>query len=101
MRPEDTSPGDVLIDVQGIFDGPAARRLEATLVRAEPGVRFRIDLTQVREFQDFAIGVLAQALTRCQADVALRGLRRHQVRMFRYFGVDAAVLGGIGLPDTA
>jgi anti-anti-sigma regulatory factor len=97
----ETSNDDVIIGLEGIFDGPVARRLEAALVRAEPGVRFRIDLTQVLEFQDFAIGVLAQGLSRCRAGVSVRGLRHHQIRMLRYFGVDAALLGHIALPDAA
>jgi anti-anti-sigma regulatory factor len=105
MRPDDavtdSVKDDVTIGLDGIFDGPAARRLEAVLARAEPGTRFRIDLAKVREFQDFGIGVLAQAITRCRARVALRGVCNHQIRMLRYFGVDEATLGAAVLPDPA
>ena len=105
MRPDDSVKDavieEVTIGLDGIFDGPAARRLEAVLARAEPGTRFRIDLAKVREFQDFGIGVLAHAITRCRARVALRGVRNHQIRMLRYFGVDEATLGAAVVPDPA
>ena len=83
---------DSPIHVSGAFDGVAARRLETLLCRAEPGATLRVDLTKVREFHDFGIAVLAQALTRCKARVKLLGLRQHQVRVLRYFGVDTAPL---------
>jgi anti-anti-sigma regulatory factor len=81
-----------VLRLEGAFDGVAARRLEALLSRAEPGARFHIDVTQVREFHDFGLAVLAQALTRCKALVTLTGLRLHQIRVLRYFGVDTAPL---------
>ena len=81
-----------VIYVSGAFDGIRARRLEALLAGAAPGARVRVDLTQVREFHDFGVAVLAQAMTRCKAHVTLLGLRRHQIRMLRYFGVDTAPL---------
>lgn len=86
--------------LSGAFDGLAARRLEALLARAEPGDHLRVDLTQVREFHDFGIAVLAQALTRCKAHVTLLGLRQHQVRVLRYFGVDTAPLERAATEDA-
>jgi anti-anti-sigma regulatory factor len=80
------------IHLSGAFDGLAARRLEATLVRAAPTVRLCIDLTQIREFHDFGIAVLAHALTRCKARVALLGLRHHQFRPLGQLGIDTAPL---------
>ena len=80
--------------------GLAARRLEALLARAEPGDHLRIDLTKVREFHDFGIAVLAQALTRCKAHVTLLGLRQHQVRVLRYFGVDTEPLERAATDDA-
>ena len=46
----------------------------------------------MREFHDFGIAVLAQALTRCKAQVTLVGLQRHQFRLLGRFGVDTAPL---------
>jgi len=89
---EDLVTDHSLIRLSGAFDGLAARSLEVLLVRAESGERFRVDFTQVREFHDFGIAVLAQALTRSKAHVTLLGLRQHQIRVLRYVGVDTASL---------
>jgi STAS domain len=86
------------IRVQGVFDTPAAQRVEDAMARVEPDVRLCVDLTQVREFHDSAIAVLAHALTTCSAEVAVRGLRHHQIRMLRYFGVDTAPLEQDAVP---
>jgi hypothetical protein len=88
------------IRLQGIFDAPAARGVEATLSRAEPHARLRVDLTHIREFHDSAIAVLAHALKRCAADVAVRGLRQHQIRMLRYLGVDTPQLEPDSVPEA-
>jgi len=80
------------IRLSGAFDGLAARRLERMLVQHEPGTRLSVDLSQICEFHDFGIAVLAQALSSCKAQVKVLGLRLHQVRMLRYFGIDVAPL---------
>jgi anti-anti-sigma regulatory factor len=98
---EDRATHPSLIRLSGAFDGLAARRLEQVLARAEPGERLRVDLTQVREFHDFGIAVLAQALTRCRAEVTLLGLRQHQVRVLRYFDIDTAPLERATTADAA
>ena len=98
---EDFEADHSLIRLSGSFDGLGARRLEAMLARAEPGACLCVDLTQVREFHDFGIAVLAQALTRCKARVTLLGLRWHQIRVLRYFGVDTAPLERASVADEA
>ena len=98
---EDFETDHSLIRMSGTFDGLRARRLEAMLARAEPGASLRVDLTQIREFHDFGIAVLAQALTRSKAQVTLLGLRRHQIRVLRYFGVDTAPLERAAVADEA
>jgi hypothetical protein len=88
------SGSERLIKCEGVFDVPAARRLEKVIASASAGEALRVDLTHVREFNDFGIAVLAQALKHGgAARVALQGLRHHQARMLRYFGVDAARFG--------
>ena len=87
-----TEDAATVMCVCGAFDGLAARRLGAVLARQEPGTRVRVDLTQVREFHDCGIAVLAEALTVCKAEVNVLGLRHHQVRVLRYFGVDTTPL---------
>lgn len=88
-----------LITCDGVFDVPAARRLEQTLANAPAGEALRVDLTRVSEFHDFGLAVLAQALKHeVVARIVLLGLRKHQIRMLRYFGVDAS---RYGLPRAA
>ena len=97
----DSDEGQVLIRLAGVFDGRAARGLEAMLARADGSMRLRVDLTQVREFHDFGIAVLANAMTHCRAQVALLGLRQHQIRVLRYCGVDTAPLERAAQADAA
>lgn len=92
--PAGDAPGEALtIRVEGIFDGASAldlrNRLEARRSETE---RIVLDFTTVREFYDFGVGVLAYSLAQRSTRlprVSLRGLRTHQLRMFRYFGVEA------------
>ncbi len=88
-----TRRGELLIEMDGVFDVPAAKRLGAALERARQGEAIRIELGQVSGFDDFGLALLAQALGETRATrVAVRGLRLHQLRILRYFGVDAARL---------
>lgn len=98
MRHPSSSP-ESIIWLEGVFDGVAAGRLEEKLLRTAPGDRILVDVTQVREFHDFGVAVLGRALTRCSAEVKLRGLRQHQVRVLRYFGVDMGPLERAVLPE--
>jgi ABC-type transporter Mla MlaB component len=80
-----------LIVLDGVFDDDAARRLEDALDSAGTGARVRLDLSRVRELHDHALALLAKVLAG-RADavrVAPLGLRRHQLRLLRYLGVDA------------
>ena len=76
-----------VIRVEGVFDAAAAQRLASALESAD-GDDVRVDLTDVREFHDFGIAMLARALSG-RHGVALSGLRQHQRRLLRYFGIDA------------
>jgi anti-anti-sigma regulatory factor len=85
---------EVLVQLDGVFDVRAARRVEKVIEDARAGDAVRVDLSRVREFHDFGIAVLAQAVKHGGAvRIALQGLRRHQARMLRYFGVDAERFG--------
>ncbi len=82
--------GELLIEMDGVFDVPAAKRLAAALERARRGEAIRIDVSRATAFEDFGLALLAQALGETSAGrVALRGLRGHQLRILRHFGVDA------------
>ena len=55
----------------------------------------RIELGRVSTFQDFGLAILAQAFGETRAGrIAVRGLRLHQLRILRYFGVDPIRLRG-------
>lgn len=81
-----------VIRFEGTFDLPSARLLENSLKRMRSGDWIRVDFTRVRVFNDFAIAVLAQALRSHGAvGATVEGLRLHQVRLLRYFGVGPEV----------
>ncbi len=81
-------PGEqVVIRVQGTFDAAAAERLARALESAPPD-EVRVDLSGIRELHDFGIATLAHALER-HGHVAVTGLSQHQLRLLRYFGIDA------------
>jgi anti-anti-sigma regulatory factor len=82
-----TKAGPLVIQADGTFDLPAAERVARELRDAD-GLEVRVDLTQVRDFHDFGVAVLARALA-SRRQVHVRGLRTHQIRLLRYLGIDA------------
>ncbi|MBX5482499.1 MAG: STAS domain-containing protein [Myxococcaceae bacterium] len=86
VKREDT-PGTITLRISGTLDGPAARQLQLRVTEADPRTSLVLDFTQVREFHDYAIGVLGHALR--ARKVQLLGLRTHHARMFEYFGISA------------
>ncbi len=90
MSKNEAERSESVLQVEGVFDIRAAKRVVEYL--GSPGLRGRVhvDLTKVTEFHDFGIGILAQALSQMRPiRVRLAGLRTHQVRMLKYFGFDA------------
>jgi hypothetical protein len=79
--------GAMVIRMDGVFDVPAAKRLARELAATDEHEQVRVDLTQVREFHDYGVTVLAQALSSMGARIDVRGLGRHHLRLLRYFGV--------------
>lgn len=78
--------GCPVLRVVGSFDRAAAWVLR-TQVEQEAGRELILDFTLVREFSDLAVAVLAHGLHACMARVRIRGLRQHEVRIFRYCGI--------------
>lgn len=75
--------------VTGKFDGACAFNL-AHRIESEPLGELALDFSQCAEFVDYGIAVLASALLSVPGKrVHLEGLRQHQLRLFKYFGVDA------------
>ncbi len=92
MPPPPMADDEVTIRVDGVFDGATAWELRHTLENSAHGGRTVVlDFSRVREFYDFGVSVLAYSLaqrSRSLPRVLLRGLRTHQHRMLRYFGVE-------------
>jgi len=80
--------GATVIRMDGVFDVPAAEQLARALDQTDENEQVRIDLTQVREFHDYGVTVLAQALSSRGARVIVRGLTQHHLRLLRYFGIE-------------
>lgn len=84
---------EITLRLEGVFDGASAWELRHRIEKlSESTRRVVLDFAQVREIYDFGVAVLAYGLAQrqaAQAPIALKGLRTHQLRMFRYFGVDA------------
>jgi anti-anti-sigma regulatory factor len=83
------NPVPYLIQAKGTFDAAAAEQVARALERSSPDARVRVDLTQVRDFQDLGVAVLARAL-QSHRRVEVSGLRLHQLRLLKYLGVDAS-----------
>jgi len=84
--------------VSGRVEGACAWELAARLAE-ERLPRAVLDFSRCHEFQDYAVAVLSQAVLGVPGlRVHLRGLRQHQERVFKCFGVDVAELSHPGEP---
>ena len=87
--------------VNGKFEGACAWDLSARLEK-EPLPELTLDFSQVAEFVDYGVAVLANALLSLPSKrINLKGLRQHQLRLFKYFGVDADELVNRGSATEA
>lgn len=78
--------GRTVIRVEGCFDRESAGLL-ARQLEASGGDELVLDFSLVSEFADLGVAALAHGLSSAERPLRLLGLRRHQVRMFRYFGL--------------
>src|SRR5690242_21145951 len=93
-RFEDVRDGArTVIRLSGTFDRGSAIELGERLEGAAGG-ELVLDFSHVREFADLGVATLAHALVGGQRRLLLRGLRQHQLRIFRYFGIDVESLQG-------
>lgn len=92
--------GRDVIRIAGVFDRASAFELRDRLEREPPG-ELVLDFSLVREFADLGVATLAHGLAGADRPLRLLGLRQHQLRIFRYFGVDVDGLGsGPGLTSA-
>jgi anti-anti-sigma regulatory factor len=80
-----------VIRLSGVFDRASASELTERL-EAERADEIVLDFSLVREFADLGVAALAHDLAGGDRRLLLRGLRQHQLRIFRYFGVDIEAL---------
>ena len=86
--------------LSGRFEGACAWDL-AKRLEQEPLSEVRLDFSQVSDYVDYGIAVVASALLALQHKrVHLQGIRQHQLRMFKYFGVDPDELAQRGVPGA-
>ncbi len=85
--------GHAVLRIAGVFDRASAFELRERLEREPPG-DVTLDFSHVREFADLGVATLAHGLTGSERRLRLLGLRQHQLRIFRYFGVDVDGLVG-------
>jgi anti-anti-sigma regulatory factor len=84
----DTEGHRTVLRLSGVFDRDSASELRELLARSA-GEELVVDFSLVREFADLGVAVLARDLASAPGRrLSLRGLRTHQLRLFRYFGVD-------------
>jgi len=85
---EEIESGLATYFVSGRFESTSAWDLAARL-RSEPRAELVLDFSRVDAFVDYSIAVLASALLSLgDKRIHLRGIRTHQLRMLRYFGVE-------------
>ncbi|HET9551860.1 MAG TPA: STAS domain-containing protein [Anaeromyxobacteraceae bacterium] len=78
------------VEISGVFDQQAARRIADAIADLEDDGELRVDLTQVREFLPVGVAALARTISGRTRGVrvVLAGLRSSQIQMLRYLGVD-------------
>jgi len=76
----------VLYRLSGAFDRTGAWALRAKLDR-ETADEVLLDFSLVRDFSDLGVAVVAHGLQEAPRRIRFRGLRQHQLRIFRYCGV--------------
>ncbi len=82
--------------LSGRFEGACAWDLTGRLAQ-EPLAEVLLDFSQVVDFVDYGLAVVANALLALDHKrIHLQGLRQHQLRLFKYFGVDADELAHRG-----
>jgi anti-anti-sigma regulatory factor len=78
--------GRTVVRLAGVFDHASAFELHERLER-EPDGDLVLDFSSVRELADLGVAALAHGLAAGERRLRLRGLRRRQIAIFRYFGV--------------
>ncbi|HEX9291313.1 MAG TPA: STAS domain-containing protein [Anaeromyxobacteraceae bacterium] len=76
----------VVYRLGGVFDRASAWGLREKMER-ETAREVLLDFSLVRDFSDLGVAVVAHGLNGATRRVLFRGLRQHQLRIFRYCGI--------------
>ncbi len=92
--------GRVVLRFNGDFDRASALDLRETISALDGSLL--LDFSQVRDLDDLGLATLARLLTENRLwRFALRGLRRRQLRLLRYLGMEVdEVTGAVRLPGS-
>jgi anti-anti-sigma regulatory factor len=82
-----------VLQLTGNFDAASAREIGSFVRALSAPDRAILDFSRSRDVDYYALAVLATDLERASARVALRGLRRREIRLLRYFGIHPADYG--------
>jgi anti-anti-sigma regulatory factor len=81
------------IALSGAFDARAAQDVLALLQRQADAAHVELDFSRVNTFQDFALDVLVQGLSRLPGlQVKTRGIPSHPARVLQYLNIDPHTL---------
>jgi anti-anti-sigma regulatory factor len=78
--------GRTVVRLAGVLDPASALELREQL-EIEAAGDLVLDFSSVRELADLGVAALAHGLAHGERRLRLRGLRRRQIEIFRYFGV--------------
>jgi len=76
----------IVFRLGGVFDRASAWNLRKR-IEGEVSLNVLLDFSLVSDFSDLGVAVLAHGITNANRRILLRGLRQHQLRIFRYCGV--------------
>ncbi len=97
---KDRESGRTVMRLTGIFDRECALDLRDELRRTEGDVL--LDFSLVRDFDDLGVATLARELLESgDRSIGVCGLREHQLRLFRYLGIDVDDLASRVRPSHA
>ena len=80
------NPREVVIRVSGGIDESAGAQLARCIEELPKARRVVVDFSRLRSFHDADVCAVARGLAGL-ADLSIRGLGRHQLRLLRYCGV--------------
>ncbi len=90
----------LVIHFCGTFDPAAEWEFHCVLAEATADRPVTAVFSQVLDFHDIALAMLARDLAQCTGGVELVGLRHHQLSILRYFGI-AGVPGRRPAPEDS